>query len=92
MSSHLISIFITIFLAELGDKTAFATAFFASDSKNNPYLIFLASALALVFSCAIATFIGNMAGKYLETIPLKLISGICFLIFGALHIFEHFSK
>ena len=83
-------IFITVFLAELGDKTQLATMLFATDKQHSPYLIFLAASLALVASTAIAVVLGTVAEKYLTMIPLNLIAGIGFVVIGIWTIWGHF--
>ena len=52
--AQLLPIFIAIFLAELGDKTQFATVLFAAERQQNPFWVFAAAATALVASSAIA--------------------------------------
>ena len=84
------SIFIAVFLAELGDKTQLATLLFASEGSHKPMTVFLASAGALVLSTALAVGVGTMGSKYLEFIPLKLIAGVGFIAIGSWTIFEHF--
>ena len=56
--AQLFAIFITVFLAELGDKTQLATVLFAADGKTSPFLVFLAAAAALVASTALAVALG----------------------------------
>ncbi|MDA0902521.1 MAG: TMEM165/GDT1 family protein [Proteobacteria bacterium] len=90
--TKLLIIFITIFLAELGDKTQIATLLYASDKGNNPFWVFVFASLALVASSAVAVLLGSYGAKYLEAIPLKLIAGIAFMIIGAWTIFEHFKS
>lgn len=85
-----ISIFLTVFLAELGDKTQLATVLFASDGHTNRWLVFLAAAAALVVSTALAVLLGAGAEKYLSSFPLKLIAGLGFALMGAFMIFGHF--
>ncbi len=86
-----LTIFFSVFLAELGDKTQIATLLFATDSKLSPFAIFLASAGALVLSSAIAVLAGTLAKTYLQNIPLKLISGIVFIIIGAVSIYSYYK-
>lgn len=86
-----LTIFFSVFLAELGDKTQIATLLFATDSKLSPVAIFLASAGALVLSSAIAVLAGTLAKTYLQYIPLKLISGIVFIIIGAVSIYSYYK-
>lgn len=87
---HLAAIFLTVFLAELGDKTQIATLLFAADQKHHPFLIFLAAALALVASTACAVALGTMAERYFATIPLKLIAGAGFVLIGLWTILGHY--
>ena len=84
-------IFVSIFLAELGDKTQIATLLFATDSKVSPFQIFLASAGALVVASAIAVLAGTFAKTYLQQITLKLISGICFILIGLWTIYSYYK-
>ena len=85
-----ISIFITVFLAELGDKTQLATVLFASDGGKSKLLVFAAAALALVASTGLAVLAGAFADRYVSALPLKLIAGAGFVIIGLLMIAEHF--
>ncbi len=89
---QLLVIFITVFLAELGDKTQLATLLFATDKQHSPYMIFAAAALALVASTAIAVALGTMAERYLTMIPLKLIAGIGFILIGSWTVWGHFTS
>ena len=77
----LISTFVTVFLAELGDKTQLATVAI-SGTSNRPLAVFLGSSSALV----VASLIGAVAGGSLSTvIPaewLQLIAATGFLVIG----------
>ena len=86
------TVFISVFLAELGDKTQIATLLFSTDKTATPFIIFCASAGALVLSSAIAVLAGTFAKSYLQAVPLKLISGIIFIIIGAFSIYGYFVK
>lgn len=83
-------IFATVFLAELGDKTQLATVLFATDGEHSPWMIFAASAAALVLSTALAVLAGHYLGKYLEAIPLQLIAGLGFIAIGSFSVWEYF--
>ena len=84
-----ITVFLTVFLAELGDKTQFATILFASDEERNRWLIFVAASAALVASSGIAVLLGLAAERWLSVLPLKLIAGIGFVSIGIWMIFGH---
>ena len=84
------TIFLTVFLAELGDKTQLATVLFSTDQTTNKAFVFLAAASALVISTALAVLLGASAEKYLAALPLKLIAGIGFMLIGLLMMIGHF--
>jgi putative Ca2+/H+ antiporter (TMEM165/GDT1 family) len=88
---HLLVIFVTVFLAELGDKTQLATLLFTAERQQHPFLIFLAAAFALIAATAIAVLLGTMAERYLSMIPLKLIAGLGFVAIGIWTLWDHFS-
>ena len=81
---------LTIFIAELGDKTQIATLLFASERENPPWAVFAASASALVLGSAISVAFGAFARSWLDAIPLKLIAGIAFIAIGLWSIAQHF--
>lgn len=89
--SPLFAVFITVFLAELGDKTQLATVLFATEGQQNPWLVFAASALALTTSTAIAVLLGTFAAKYMAMVPLKLFAGIGFIVIGGWTVLEYFK-
>lgn len=86
-----LTIFVTVFLAELGDKTQLATLLFASnENAPSPWLVFFAAAGALVLSTAIAVALGTAAERYLTMVPLKLIAGLGFIAIGVWTVASHF--
>jgi len=87
--SSLIPVFITVFLAELGDKTQLATLLFAAEGDRNIWMVFLASSAALVASTALAVLLGSVASQFLAAIPLKLLAGIGFMIIGVWNILDY---
>lgn len=89
--SVIFTIFLSVFLAELGDKTQIATLLFATNSKVSPLAVFIASSGALILSTAIAVLAGTFAKTYLQHIPLKLISGIVFILIGVWTIYGYYK-
>lgn len=77
-----ITAFVTIFLAELGDKTQIATMLFAANKGQSKLTIFLAAALALVLTSAIGVLLGSVLAQYIPEKTLKLVGGIGFLVVG----------
>ncbi len=87
---ELLVMFVTVFVAELGDKTQIATLLFASERRFPPFVIFLTSAGALVLGTAIAVLLGTAASRYMTAVPLKLIAGIGFIVIGAWTIAQYY--
>ncbi len=85
------AIFLSVFLAELGDKTQIATLLFASNVKLSPFMVFIASAGALVLSSAIAVLAGCAAKSCMSHIPIKLISGLLFVLMGVWMIYGYYK-
>ena len=83
------TIFIAVFLAELGDKTQLATLLFAADEEKPKALVFAAAATALIASTAVAVLLGAAAERFLSALPLKLLAGLGFIAIGALLVVEH---
>ena len=76
------TVFVTIFIAEIADKTQVATLLYASDSQNSRIVVFLGSSLALCLASAIAVFMGSTLSHWLDEKILGKVSGIAFIIVG----------
>lgn len=90
MLTSFLTIFFSVFFAELGDKTQLATMLFASDGEQNRWLVFAASSGALVLSSALAVLLGAGAERWLSMLPLKLIAGLGFVTIGLFLVVGHF--
>ncbi|HXG28303.1 MAG TPA: TMEM165/GDT1 family protein [Nevskiales bacterium] len=78
-----LTVFVTIFLAELGDKTQLATLLFATDKEVSKGVVFAAAALALVATSAIGVLAGGWVSQHVSERLLKLIAGLGFILIGA---------
>lgn len=78
-----LTVFITVFVAEIGDKTQLATMLFAADAKHSNWVIFAASALALVCAAAIGVLVGAQLERFISPRTLKIVAGIGFIAIGA---------
>ena len=77
-----LTVFTTVFIAEIADKTQLATMLYASGAQNNKFVVFLGSALALVVASGLAVFVGTALSQVInEKIMVKL-AGIAFIIVG----------
>lgn len=77
----LISTVVTIFLAELGDKTQLATVAI-SGTSNRPLAVFLGSSLALVLASLIGALTGGSMATLIPSDLLQLAASLGFLIIG----------
>ena len=86
-----LTVFITVFLAELGDKTQIASMLFASDKEKSRLMVFTAASSALIASTALAVLMGAAADRYFSQLPLKLLAGLGFVVIGVLMVIDHFK-
>jgi putative Ca2+/H+ antiporter (TMEM165/GDT1 family) len=78
------TIFATVFLAELGDKTQLATMLFASNDQGpSKWVVFLAASAALVLSAAIGVLAGSALGKFISPRTLQIVAGLGFVLIGS---------
>ncbi|HPQ45132.1 MAG TPA: TMEM165/GDT1 family protein [Syntrophales bacterium] len=78
-----LTIFMTVLLAELGDKTQLATLLFATNKENPKLMVFLAAAAALIVSSGIAVLVGDALGRYVNPKYLSWVAGAGFILIGA---------
>ena len=79
--SLLLSTFITVFIAELGDKTQLATLTI-SGTSNKPWAVFLGSSSALVFASLMGALAGGSISNFIPELVLKSLASLTFLIIG----------
>lgn len=83
-----LTVFGTVFLAELGDKTQLATVLFASKDEASVYTVFAAASLALILSTAAAVLLGSTVSSYLNPQHLSYIAGAGFMVIGVWTIWQ----
>lgn len=76
------TVFITIFLAELGDKTQLATLLFAADKEVGKWTVFIGASLALVACAGIGVLLGHYASENINEKWLNIIAGSGFVLVG----------
>ncbi len=81
ISALFISTFLTIFLAELGDKTQITTLTLTGTTKK-PLAVFLGSSAALVFASFIGVALGGSISKVIPESILQVAAAIGFLVIG----------
>jgi putative Ca2+/H+ antiporter (TMEM165/GDT1 family) len=77
-----LTIFFTVFVAELGDKTQLATMLFAADKEVSKTTVFLAASAALIVASAIGVLAGSLLSEYVNEKYLHYVAGIGFITIG----------
>tara|TARA_B100001250_G_scaffold148292_1_gene127061 strand:+ start:73 stop:366 length:294 start_codon:yes stop_codon:yes gene_type:complete len=77
----LFTTFVTVFLAEMGDKTQLTTITLSS-TTNKPLAVFFGSSIALILATLLGALAGGSIANLIPAFLLKLLSGIVFLILG----------
>lgn len=79
----LLTVFATVFVAELGDKTQLATLLFAADAEVSKMTVFLGASLALILTSALGVLAGGLVSNIIEPRYLSYIAGVGFILIGA---------
>jgi len=79
--SILVTTFITVFLAELGDKTQIATLLLTAQT-GEPIIVFAGASVALICSSLIAVLLGSWIGRILPPEKFRLIGGLFMILIG----------
>jgi putative Ca2+/H+ antiporter (TMEM165/GDT1 family) len=76
------TVFATVFVAELGDKTQLATLLYASDAAHPKLTVFAASAAALVLSSALGVLGGALLAEHVSPRVIRWLAGLGFIAVG----------
>ncbi len=75
------TVFVTVFVAELGDKTQLAALGLASGARAR-WTVFLAASLALVCSTALAVLAADLVARVVSPLTLRRASAVLFVALG----------
>jgi putative Ca2+/H+ antiporter (TMEM165/GDT1 family) len=78
----LATVFATVFVAELGDKTQLATLLYAADKEVSKLTVFLGAAAALVLTSLIGVLAGGLVADHVDERVLKWVAGAGFIVIG----------
>ena len=82
------AVFVSVFIAELGDKTQLATMLFAADKDVSKTTVFFAASLALVVASALGVLAGSVLSGYINEKYLHYIAGLGFIAIGLMILYE----
>ena len=77
-----LTIFASVFIAELGDKTQLATMLFAADKEVSKYTVFFAASAALIVASALGVLAGSILAETMNPRYLQIAAGLGFIIIG----------
>ena len=89
---YLITVFITVFLAELGDKTQLAVLLYATKPEISKFGIAITASLALVCTTVIATLLGDRLAQWINPKILEGIAGAGFILIGIFFLISLFRN
>jgi len=78
----LFTVFGSVFVAELGDKTQLATLLFASEKEVSKLTVFIGSASALVLTSALGVLVGALLSEHINGRYLHYLAGAGFIAIG----------
>lgn len=78
--------FITLFLAELGDKTQLAVITMSAKTDSK-IAVFVGASVALVLVSLLGVLVGSMLSQYVPTEWLQRIVAVAFIVIGVLMLF-----
>lgn len=83
MLRAILSTFLLVFIAELGDKTQLATMLLSAKS-NSVVPVFIGASLALVCSSLIGVLAGTYLTRYIPPNLIQSCAGVLFIFMGIL--------
>ncbi|HSF29716.1 MAG TPA: TMEM165/GDT1 family protein [Candidatus Tectomicrobia bacterium] len=78
----LVTVFSTIFVAEIGDKTQLATLLYASGDGVSKLGVFFGASLALILTSALGVLVGSALFQYVHPKYLAWLAGVGFIAVG----------
>ena len=76
------TVFVTIFVAEIADKTQIATLLYASNAQHSRLSVFIGSALALMVASGAAVLAGVGLSNWIDERLMARVAGIAFILVG----------
>ena len=84
----ILTVFASVFIAELGDKTQLATMLFAADKEVSKLTVFIGASLALIVASGIGVLAGGIISQHISEKHLHYVAGIGFIGIGIWTLFK----
>jgi putative Ca2+/H+ antiporter (TMEM165/GDT1 family) len=78
----LATVFASVFIAEMADKTQLVTMLFAADKEVSKWTVFLGSASALILTSAIGVTAGALLTQVINVKMMSILAGAGFIVIG----------
>ena len=78
----LATVFASVFVAKMADKTQLVTMLFATDKAVSKWLVFAGSASALVLTSAIGVLAGTLLSQVINVKMMSIVAGAGFILIG----------
>ena len=75
-------VFISVFVAEMADKTQLVTMLFATDKDVSKWTVFFGASSALVLTSAIGVVAGTLLSQVVSVKLMSIIAGTGFVLIG----------
>ncbi len=76
------TVFVTIFVAEIADKSQIVTLLYASNAQYNKLSVYIGSSLALMLASGVAVFAGVVFSNWFDAGLMARVAGIAFILVG----------
>lgn len=79
----LVTVFVSVFVAEMADKTQLVTLLYAANQEVSKLTVFVAASAALILTSAIGVLVGSIVSEIISPKVMTTIAGTGFIIIGA---------
>ena len=76
------TVFVTIIIAEIADKSQFVTLLYASNAQHSKLSVYIGSSLALLFASGVAVLAGVGLSNWFDERLMARAAGIAFILVG----------
>ena len=87
-----LTVFATVFIAEMADKTQIATLLFAADRDTSKLTVFIGASLALIATSAIGVAAGAVLSQYLYVKLMSYVAGTAFIAIGVWTLWQGYQS
>ncbi len=76
------TVFVTIFVAEIADKSQIVTLLYASNAQHSKLSVYMGSSLALILASGVAVLAGVGLSTWIDEGLMARVAGMAFILVG----------